>query len=370
MTDRQDHDLLVERRASEIAASFSNVPVPLALLDIPGFRIRAVNQSLLEVAGMTAAELIGWSAADFSPPERRTAVLEAQHAIADGRLDAFQAGRVFHLPNGRTIEATVWARRIEVEGVPWGLGLALTEHGSDLGRLPPFGGADVDVMMAVTNHEWILEHVSADASRVVGSDADKLIGSSLLGLIHPDDGPEFITSVAAAGTSLKSTVACQVRFRTSDGDWRDTTCFVSVLCDHSPPRLGLAVTRASPSARSRSKKREETLEQVLWRIAMELRSVGVTSDELSAVTRSSPQRAAQLSARQWEIVQRLVQGEGSTRIAAAMYLSPSTIRNHLSAIYRKFGVHSQVELLALLRAGTLGPHPEPTTAASSASSLN
>jgi len=34
-----------------------------------------------------------------------------------------------------------------------------------------------------------------------------------------------------------------------------------------------------------------------------------------------------------------------------MFLSPSTIRNHLAAIYRKFGVHSQAELLAaLLRA--------------------
>ena len=31
-----------------------------------------------------------------------------------------------------------------------------------------------------------------------------------------------------------------------------------------------------------------------------------------------------------------------------MYLSPSTVRNHLTAIYRKFGVHSQAALLAKL----------------------
>ena len=28
------------------------------------------------------------------------------------------------------------------------------------------------------------------------------------------------------------------------------------------------------------------------------------------------------------------------KIADSLYLSPSTVRNHLTAIYRKFGVHS------------------------------
>jgi DNA-binding CsgD family transcriptional regulator len=51
-----------------------------------------------------------------------------------------------------------------------------------------------------------------------------------------------------------------------------------------------------------------------------------------------------------------VEGERVTRIAAAMYLSPSTIRNHLSAIYAKVGVHSQDELVALFRQRN---HPAP-----------
>jgi DNA-binding NarL/FixJ family response regulator len=31
-----------------------------------------------------------------------------------------------------------------------------------------------------------------------------------------------------------------------------------------------------------------------------------------------------------------------------MYLSPNTVRNHLSAVFMKFGVHSQEELLEFL----------------------
>jgi len=52
------------------------------------------------------------------------------------------------------------------------------------------------------------------------------------------------------------------------------------------------------------------------------------------------------STRQWEILSRLVRGERVGDIANALYLSPSTVRNHLTAIYRKFGVHSQAELVA------------------------
>ena len=45
---------------------------------------------------------------------------------------------------------------------------------------------------------------------------------------------------------------------------------------------------------------------------------------------------------------RLVHGERVSDIAAALFLSPSTVRNHLTAIYKKFGVHSQAGLLAKL----------------------
>jgi DNA-binding CsgD family transcriptional regulator len=32
-----------------------------------------------------------------------------------------------------------------------------------------------------------------------------------------------------------------------------------------------------------------------------------------------------------------------------MYLAPSTVRNHLTAVFRKFGVNSQAELIEALR---------------------
>lgn len=47
-------------------------------------------------------------------------------------------------------------------------------------------------------------------------------------------------------------------------------------------------------------------------------------------------------------VLRLAQrGLPNPQIAEALHLSPGTVRNHLSAIYRKLGVHSRYEALAL-----------------------
>jgi DNA-binding NarL/FixJ family response regulator len=56
-----------------------------------------------------------------------------------------------------------------------------------------------------------------------------------------------------------------------------------------------------------------------------------------------------LSTRQWEILSRLVVGERVPTIASELFISPSTVRNHLSMIFQRFGVHSQAELLGKLR---------------------
>jgi DNA-binding NarL/FixJ family response regulator len=47
-------------------------------------------------------------------------------------------------------------------------------------------------------------------------------------------------------------------------------------------------------------------------------------------------------------MERLVRGERVPTIARALYVSQSTVRNHLSVIFRKLGVHSQEELLRAL----------------------
>jgi len=54
-----------------------------------------------------------------------------------------------------------------------------------------------------------------------------------------------------------------------------------------------------------------------------------------------------LSARQKEVLGLLVQGKAAREIAATLGISYVTVRNHLHTIMRKFGVHSQRQLIKL-----------------------
>jgi DNA-binding NarL/FixJ family response regulator len=64
---------------------------------------------------------------------------------------------------------------------------------------------------------------------------------------------------------------------------------------------------------------------------------------------SLPQ-ANSLTTRQWEILARLLRGERVPTIASDLHVSQSTVRHHLSAIFRRFRVHSQPELLRMFHA--------------------
>lgn len=61
-----------------------------------------------------------------------------------------------------------------------------------------------------------------------------------------------------------------------------------------------------------------------------------------------------LSHREREILRAVSSGQRVANIARLLGISPHTVRNHLKAIFRKVGVHSQVELLGHLHAQATG----------------
>jgi DNA-binding CsgD family transcriptional regulator len=95
--------------------------------------------------------------------------------------------------------------------------------------------------------------------------------------------------------------------------------------------------------------RVANLERRLWRIAREFEGTGVLSNVANVVDPFSTPGVADLSPRQWEVLTRLLQGERVPRIADELFLSQSTVRNHLADMFKKMGVHSQEELLDLFR---------------------
>jgi DNA-binding CsgD family transcriptional regulator len=91
------------------------------------------------------------------------------------------------------------------------------------------------------------------------------------------------------------------------------------------------------------------LERRLLHIARELEAAGTVAIVAPSGEPARLPGLDQLSARQWEVLTRLLRGERVPTISRRMFLSASTVRNHLASIYRKVGVNSQAELLELMR---------------------
>ena len=72
-----------------------------------------------------------------------------------------------------------------------------------------------------------------------------------------------------------------------------------------------------------------------------------TTDQIPQLTQSRPPCLAQLSDREIDVVQQLVDGHSTDLGAEALYISRHTFRTHVKNIYRKLGTHSSLELVSL-----------------------
>lgn len=74
-----------------------------------------------------------------------------------------------------------------------------------------------------------------------------------------------------------------------------------------------------------------------------------------ARTRKDSRKLQSLSDREWEVVERVARGQRVAQVASDLGVAISTARNHLKASFKKLGVKSQAELVALVLGGSGGP---------------
>jgi DNA-binding NarL/FixJ family response regulator len=71
---------------------------------------------------------------------------------------------------------------------------------------------------------------------------------------------------------------------------------------------------------------------------------------------ASPAVPASLSDRELEVLRLVAEGKGNTEIAAALVISPKTVKNHLSHILAKLGLRNRVQAAVYaVRAGLTEP---------------
>lgn len=76
-------------------------------------------------------------------------------------------------------------------------------------------------------------------------------------------------------------------------------------------------------------------------------------------TRAQLSVASVLSPREDEIMGRVAEGLSNPQIAARLFLSEKTVKNHINSIFAKLGVASRAQAMALWHSGRRGPMDPP-----------
>lgn len=317
---------------SAVAESLRLSPYPLLAVDVDDLAILGANEAAYDLLGRTPNSLEGVPTSDVVSTSDRPAAEASLKLLASGAIDGYRALRHFHNPGGAEFRANAWVRLTNLDGNR--VALATLEPETTAHPWALFQ-SNVRIALAVTDHDWTIERVSSDIQTILGLGPDKYKGSSLLGLLQPVDVQNFMQAVGRVAADGGG-ATLRMGLRAGNDRWQEVCCLVVTMCQHTPPRLGLAFTLPPDSDVELPSERHREL-------------VIRGSDLLGGMGQLRMCRPSEsLSTRQWEILMRLVRGERVRDIADALYLSPSTVRNHLTAIYRRFGVHSQAGLLAKL----------------------
>ena len=167
-------------------------------------------------------------------------------------------------------------------------------------------------------------YVNSAFAKLFGARADQLIGISLL-----DELP-----CVASGQRMRDRIASR-----RDGKSEDYEIEVRI----AKGRRVSAVVRPTPMFGSDGTFLGSFA--IVGRIPARERR----APERPAGKRAVPAAESALTPREGEILRDLLEGRKRSEIAAIRDISLHTVRNHVKAIYRKHGVHSQVQLVVKLR---------------------
>jgi PAS domain S-box-containing protein len=303
--------------------------------------IRLANQAAADLVGVSLEEFVGTSLLDRVLP--RDAVDAGVQGVITGNFDGLRSQRRIVQRDGHEVPIWSWTRGLEVNGnlAAVSLWVPVSETGV-LGRDPLRPWRDlVPIAIAIVDDAWTIRAVSTEITLIAEWNPADLLGSSLRDLL----GDPTLPDPSGKPPSEPGTRTV-IRLKRRDGSWA-TICLLWAQSRQANHTLFALIGQLPAPAPGSARVAE--LERHLRRIGSEVRAAGIL-DTVSTVPspRNFPQ-LGDLTTRQWEILGRLLEGERVPTIAAALFVSQSTIRNHLSTIFRKFGVHSQPELLELLR---------------------
>jgi|GEM_PF-843912 len=337
------------------------------------------NPAFAKLAGRPAEQVRGMRVSDLLAGEdgRTDQVRLAMDALKSGAIREANGRRTVRRPTGALVPVWAWSRAVTVAKRRGVVSLVVPANELGLAGRDPVAPwrSLATVVVGVADDRWRIQEISKDAGDL--SDLCKGLvfsGTSLRDLVESSDGgdasagrvlPLRTRRQAHAGSAEPWAPALtdwlgepvEGRLRCPDGRSVEVQLIYGRVPAHGEPNarspqdriLFALIGSVDPRVATERSARVRELELRLRRIGAEVRAAHIMEDVAGSPAVMDHSELADLTTRQWGILSRLVRGERVPQIAADLYLSQSTVRNHLSAIFEKFGVHSQGELLASLR---------------------
>ena len=327
------------------AAAISRARLAVLQVDLPTLRITAVSAMAAALLAAAPEDLVGCPIRDFVADEPTGGI----PLLVTGRLDGIEAPRRLRRIDGVIVEAYVWVHVLgEQRPARYGAVMVTTEGNRSTSRGRGATAAEDQEVIGTVDEEWRIDRISVEVEGLLGYRAVDLAGASLLAAVHPSDLSGLLAGLSYVHATRRGS-AIRVRVRTKSDQWLWCRAHLSALDDSARFAFTLR-PQADPPVSATDRIRG--LEMSLVRIAHEIRTVGpaVPTAATAPVLADVPALAT-LTNREWEIVGALVDGSRVTSIAQQLHVRPGTVRNHLSAVYRKLDVGSQAELLERLRTG-------------------
>ncbi|MCW2539979.1 MAG: Response regulator containing a CheY-like receiver domain and an DNA-binding domain [Frankiales bacterium] len=343
LAEPDDLSFEVDRVRFEAEQALSTTLTSAFVMMVPTKEIIASSPSVSLLLDPDGGSVVGRNFEEFTADGPTGALA----LFAQGRLSGYDAVRVLRRRDGADIPVRLWVHRYGHQP-PTRYALVLLDVESrSRGRQVDPESMAASLVAGTVDGAWQIERISGNAEQLFGAAVAELIGIPLAQLISAGDAEHFLASLAAAATGQHS-IIMHVDIRSTQANASGSTHCEVVLIPLQP-NLGCGFVFLSEPTNLPHSEPPTSVAAMLRRLDRAVDLAALTRTSNVAMTEADLPGLAKLSARELQIVARLLEGDRVPAIAAELFLSPSTVRTHLAVVYGKLNVSSQQDLLSLVR---------------------
>jgi DNA-binding CsgD family transcriptional regulator len=262
--------------------------------------------------------------------------------FAGGRLNGFETFRRLRRRDGADAEVRMWIRSFDLQPASKFVVVVLVADGAG-GEPPGQEWQEAPAVVGTADASLRIERISSDAEQLFDRPITDLVDESLLALVAEKEVPALLSGLSEASAS-QTGITLYLDINGTEGS--AMRCEVLLLPLQPSPSCAFVFL---PTPATTTGHLSGDLSNILLRLSRGAHIAQLARGVFRGITEATMPGLNRLTTRELEIASRLLDGDRPPEIANKLYLSQSTVRNHLAAVFAKLGVTSQQGLLILMR---------------------